>query len=217
MSNFAGVVTLPSGITATYHRLMRVELDAQGEQAIVDIHSWGSELAQEQGYAPEAQRVGMPFSALAGAAALVDAVRAALVDDGGALAGTALLAEGGGLAAAKARQAALIAAERNARELGTFEWDGDEWLGDAASQRRVIGFATDALVATAQSAAFSATWTLADGSTRTLDAAQQMALARALMAHVAELHARERALLALIDEAEAPEAAQAIEWDSELP
>jgi hypothetical protein len=215
MIDFAGSVSLPSGITAGYHRLLRIELDPDGEQAIVDLASWGSAVAQQDGYAPEQQRVALPFSALAGAPAIIDAVKAALTGDGGPLTGAASLAPGDTLESLKQRQAALILAERNARELATFEWDGDEWYADSANQRRIIGVVLGAVIATLQSAPFEMTWKLASGGTRTLNAAEQMAMGMALLAHVRDLHEYERSLVELIEAAETPEAVQAIEWGIE--
>lgn len=112
----------------------------------------------------------------------------------------------------KAAQWALIKRARDAAEQAGFVWDGSMFDCDAISQSRIQGGALMATTALLNSAAFSIDWTLADNTTRTLDAAQMIAVGLAMGQHIDSTHQIGRALRAQIDAATTAAAINAVQW-----
>lgn len=112
----------------------------------------------------------------------------------------------------KAAQWALIKRARDAAEQAGFVWDGSWFDCDPTSQSRIQGGALMATTALLNSAPFSIEWTLADNTTRTLDAAQMVAVGLAMGQHIDSIHQTGRALRAQIDAATTAEAVAAVLW-----
>lgn len=112
----------------------------------------------------------------------------------------------------KAAQWALIKRARDAAEQAGFVWDGSTFDCDPLSQSRIQGGALMATTALLNSAPFGIDWTLADNTTRTLDAAQMIAVGLAMGQHIDATHQIGRALRAQIDAATTAEEISAVEW-----
>lgn len=116
------------------------------------------------------------------------------------------------LAEAQADQVLVIRAAELAAELAGFTWSGDAFDSDAASQRRIANAMTCAVVAQRDAATMSIDWPLADGSYRTLDEDDLVALGQALHAHIAAQMATAQGLYADIAAATTNAAVDAIVW-----
>jgi len=112
----------------------------------------------------------------------------------------------------KAAQWALIKRARDAAEQAGFVWDGSTFDCDPTSQSRIQGGALMATTALLNSAPFGINWTLADNTTRTLDAAQMIAVGLAMGQHIDSTHQIGRALRAEIDAATTAAAINAVQW-----
>lgn len=95
-----------------------------------------------------------------------------------------------------------VKSHRDQLEFGGFNFDGNIYDSDQASQGRIMG---------AASAGIDQTWTLADNTTVALSALQLQQLYAALQAHIASVHARGRIARQLIFEAETEEEVGAIQ------
>ncbi len=105
-----------------------------------------------------------------------------------------------------------IKSARSAAEFGGFTWDGSTFDSDQISQSRIQGAAQLAQLALAQSQPFTIDWTLADNTTRTLDAMQMIQVGVAMGQHIATCHAQARVLRAQLDAAATVEDVDAIAW-----
>jgi len=112
----------------------------------------------------------------------------------------------------KAAQWALIKRARDAAEQAGFVWDGSSFDCDPTSQSRIQGGALMATTALLNSAPFAIEWTLADNTTRTLDAAQMIAVGLAMGQHIDSTHQIGRALRAQLAAATTAEEVAAVEW-----
>ncbi len=98
-----------------------------------------------------------------------------------------------------ARKGAVIErinADRNQRELGTFQWDGSTFDCDIDSQRRLQGAVQLAQIALQAGQSYSAPWRLADNTVRTLSAQDLIQVGIALGQHVLNVHLIARQLKA---------------------
>jgi Domain of unknown function (DUF4376) len=107
------------------------------------------------------------------------------------------------LAQAQAEAYSRIKAQRDAREMAPFTWNGHLFDADSDSQRRISGGVQLATIAVSQGqgAAFSITWTLADNSTLVLSATDMVAVGEALASQVEALWNSYRASKAQVDAA----------------
>lgn len=112
----------------------------------------------------------------------------------------------------KAAQWALIKRARDQAEQAGFAWGGSTFDCDPTSQSRIQGGALMATTALLNSAPFGIDWTLADNTTRTLDAAQMIAVGLAMGQHIDATHQIGRALRAQIDAATTAAAINAVQW-----
>ena len=96
---------------------------------------------------------------------------------------------------------AEVRRERDSAEFGGFSWDGSRFDSDAISQQRITGAVTLARM----NSAFLISWTLADNTVRTLNAADMIAVGVALGQHVNACHERARVLRGEIESALAAE------------
>ena len=96
----------------------------------------------------------------------------------------------------KTQKWAEIKSQRDRLEFGGFEFEGNVYDSDQASQGRIMG---------ATSAGVDQVWTLADNTTVSLTASQLQQLYVALQAHIASVHERGRIARQIIYEAETKE------------
>lgn len=97
---------------------------------------------------------------------------------------------------------------RDAAEYGGFTWDGSVFDSDAISQQRIAG----AVQLAQMNPAFTTVWTLADNTTRTLNAQDMFAVGLALGAHVSGVFSHGMALRAQIDASTTAQEVEAIHW-----
>lgn len=108
----------------------------------------------------------------------------------------------------KATAWATIKAARASAEFGGFVWDGSTFDSDEASQRRLQGLVQLASL----NPSLSIAWTLADNTTRTLSAADALAVGEALASHVAQAFAHGQALRYQLEAATTKAAIEAVQW-----
>lgn len=101
----------------------------------------------------------------------------------------------------KAQKWAEIKAMRDQLEFGGFEFEGDIYDSDQASQGRIMGAAV---------AGIDQIWTLKDNTTVELSASQLQQLYAALQAHIASVHERGRIARQLTFDAETKEQVEEI-------
>ncbi|HCP76812.1 MAG: hypothetical protein CML16_04095 [Pusillimonas sp.] len=101
-----------------------------------------------------------------------------------------------------------IKKDRQQAEFGGFTWDGSAFDSDALSQSRIQG----AVQLAQLDPNFSIDWTLADNTTRTLDAADMVAVGVALGVHVNAVHAHGRLRRQQINDAKTIQEVEQIEW-----
>lgn len=97
------------------------------------------------------------------------------------------------------RLSAYINAVRDRCEQGGFTYNGWRFDSDAVSVARINGAALAAQAALTADEPFSLDWTDADNVSRPLDAAQMLALQRALVAHADACHQLARQLKAQVE------------------
>lgn len=97
------------------------------------------------------------------------------------------------LAQAKIDQTAIILRASGTAEYAGFTWSGDTFASDSDSQRRINTAMLSAVVAQRDATAMSIDWPLANGTYRTLDEDDLVALGQALYAHIAAVIATEKA------------------------
>lgn len=115
------------------------------------------------------------------------------------------------LARAKAAKWGQVKATRDLVEYGNFTWDGSTFNADAESRNRIMGAVQLATLAAGAGQPYAVVWTLADNGTRTLSAADMMAVGAALGARVGSAHARAAALRTQINAATTLSALEAID------
>lgn len=116
------------------------------------------------------------------------------------------------LAATKLERWALIKRARDLTEFGGFTWDGVRFDSDEQAQARIMGAVQMAVLAVGAGQPFAIDWTLEDNTVRQLTAAEMVAVGLALGTHVGTAHATARQLRQALDEAETPEAIEAVAW-----
>lgn len=109
----------------------------------------------------------------------------------------------------KASKWAEVKAARDKTEFAGFIWDGSLFDSDPLSQQRISGSAQAAQI---MGTTFATNWTLADNTTRTLDADQMIAVGLTMLAHIDACHTRGRLLRMQINEADTMEKLATIVW-----
>lgn len=108
----------------------------------------------------------------------------------------------------KGEQWQLIRKERNTREFGKLEYNGNLYDIDSVAQSRIQGAVQLVSLDNTQ----TLEWTLADNTSVTLNATDVIGLAVALANHVNNCHSIARELRARIENAQTAEAVQQIQW-----
>lgn len=176
-------ITAPNGATVAFHKPTAAEISYRDAVAVVRVSSWVDQAAHDAGAGHVWQSVvTMPIPDVADA-------EAALIVAGPFAGGSLVADEGGGLAARRTRQWALIKQQREAREYGGFTWDGSTFDSDPESRNRIMGAAQLAMLAKSSGQPFEITWVLADNSSRVLSADEMIAVGAALGSHVSALFA----------------------------
>lgn len=174
-------LTAPNGAVVTFHKPGSAEISYRDSVAVVRVSSWVDQAAHDGGAGQVwSWPVTLPIPDVA------DAEAAMIVS--GVFAGGSLVAdEGGGLAARRTRQWAVLKQQREAREYGGFTWDGSTFDSDPESRSRIMGAVQLALMAASMQQPFERTWVLADNSTRVLSGSDMIAVGLALGQHVGAL------------------------------
>lgn len=107
-----------------------------------------------------------------------------------------------------------IKAARDAAEFSTFTWDNSVFDCTPVSQARIQGGVQLAQIALASSTPFSIVWTLADNTTRTLNATEMIAVGEALASKVIAAHSKARIIRLSIEAAQSKEEIAAINWET---
>ncbi len=211
-------IQAPNGVAVTYHMLGNANIDIQLGTIRLHVRSYPNEEACLQGmpHACAFNDVSFPIDAIAvGEDGIVAALERALVSqDGGASPnifydGIVVKDKSGTLQAAKDRAWSNIKAARAVAELGSFIHEGARYQAD---KPRINGAFQLARLAKDSGAAYSETWTLADNTTRTLNADQVISLAVASWEHASRVHGIGRALREQINQADTIEAVNEIRW-----
>lgn len=121
------------------------------------------------------------------------------------------------LADLKAAKWATVKARRDQAEYGDFAWDGSTFNADVESRNRIMGAVQLAALAASAGQPYSVVWTLADNSTRTLDAADMIAVGSTLGARVGAAHANAASLRSAINAAADEAALDAIDVSTGWP
>lgn len=171
----------PNGAVVTFHKPTEAELSYRDSVAVVRVSSWVDQAAHDAGAGQVwSWPVTLPIPDVP------DAEAAMIV--AGIFAGGSLVAdEGGGLAARRTRQWAVLKQQREAREYGGFTWDGSTFDSDPESRSRIMGASQLAMLAKSAQQPFQITWVLADNSARVLSADEMIAVGAALGSHVSAL------------------------------
>jgi len=98
----------------------------------------------------------------------------------------------------KAEKWKQVKALRDAREFGSFAWNGYIFDADVESQRRLNLAVISAQYALMSSQPWSVDWTLADNTVITMTASDMVAAVSAMQANINEAHVWARAIRALI-------------------
>ena len=220
----------PQGVTATYHRLVKVEISVATGMLEMVTAMYPTAEAAASGVQPVwHEYVRVPL------ADFVDDPRRLfyrLLTD----AGTSYLAGGaadevvnlawafsvvnaapevetpGVLQLAKAARLKTIKQWRDECEYSKFKYDGAEFDASTASQARIQGAFQLAELALATSSTFAVDWTLADDSVRSLSAQDLVGLGRALAEHVIAAHYTARALKQQVADAATVAEVDAVIW-----
>lgn len=198
--------TAPNGATLQFHKIGAIEV--RDGTLIVNVQSWPTEAAYLGGAAPAWNT---PLSG-ATPAGFIDQVMSAVLASAQFSGGAQTSDAAQTLGAVKVRRWAALKAERQAREFGTFAWNGASYDCDAQSQVRIIGAAQLAALALAAQQAFEIEWTRADDSVATLSAADMIAMGQALATHVQAAHQTGRAVHQQIQAAATAEEVAAVAW-----
>lgn len=193
-------LSTPNGVAASFHKPTAAEISYRDAVAVVRVSSWVDQAAHDAGAGHVWQSVvTLPIPDVADA-------EAALIVAGPFAGGSLVADEGGGLAARRTRQWALIKQQREAREYGGFTWDGSTFDSDPESRNRIMGAAQLAMLAKSSGQPFDITWVLADNSARVLTADEMIAVGAALGSHVSALFETGVLLRQVIAESSNPEA-----------
>ncbi|RZA26856.1 MAG: DUF4376 domain-containing protein [Proteobacteria bacterium] len=203
----------PSGVTLRFHRATRVTIDLLTGMAQVIVASHADQEAYNTNPMLVAWTWPLDFIAtefLADGASL-DAIEEKLITWEGSpfQGGNQVVDSIETLDVARRRAWAAVKAARAAAEGGVFAFDENIYDADTL---RISGAVQLAVLAKANDLPYSETWTLADNSTRALDADQVIALGIALGQYVSSVYSTGRALRAQIEAAETIEALNAIRW-----
>lgn len=194
--------TSPNGIPVEYHRIIKAELLGDSDTINVQVGSWVSEESFVSG-APAA------WNTYTGVTSnnLYVILQTQLLQTQ-EFEQAAVLVETEPLAVLQQRKWLQIKTAQNTQEYGGFLFEGVKFDSDLASQTKIQGAALQAT----QDPNFSVTWTLADNSTKFLNAEQLVELNKALIAHIEQTHAHAQELRTQIYAAVTPETLDQITW-----
>lgn len=221
--------TTPQGISANYHKLVKLEMSAYTGTVEMMLAIYANAEAAADGAAPlwhEYVRVPIeqfeqnPFAAfypivtthpgsylVGGSSDETPAGMAfSITDAATSTPETTVLEQMREVRTVQMRQ------KRDEIEYGTFVWDGSTFDGSAASVGRLIGAVMMAQWAQAASQSFSVSWTLADNSERVLTGSELVSVAQALGDHVLTAHDKYKTAKAAIAAATTIAEIQAVTW-----
>lgn len=206
--------TAPNGVVVTHHEVRRVLQEFSSDYLQLTIHSWPTEQARLDGY-PEAWRwnVELEIDSMTFGSGLRLAILNAILAQSEWSGGIAYTNVEPTLEGAKAQRKAQLQGEVEAREFGTFTWDGSTFSMSPGNQRRITSFALSALRASLIAASYSVTLDTLPTGTRTLTGTQPLALHTAMETRIKVLWAYYRTLAAQVDAATNLAEVQNVFWD----
>ena len=206
--------TAPNGAIVTHHEVSRALQEFSSDYLQLTIRSWTTEAARLEGY-PEVWRwnVEVEIDSLSFGSGYRLAILNALLAQADWAGGVAYTNVEPTLDGAKAQKKAQLRGEVEAREFGTFTWDGSTFSMAPADQRRLTAFALSALRASLISASYSVTLDTVPSGTRTLTALQPVAAHTAMETRIKVLWAYYRTLAAQVDAATNLAEVSNVFWD----
>lgn len=202
---------LPSGESASFHKVADLRWNAGDADAMITIRSWETKAAHDAS-APISWANVIPVPADALAAPMLQSIETWLVSDDGVLAGGSILNASTDLEEVRAVRWWEIKRQRDAAIDGGFMVAGVGTFDSNLNSRTLVtGAVTLAQMAVAQGQLYSVDWTLADNTVVTLDAAGIMGVGVALGTHIAAWHAAGRTARLAIEAAETADAAAAVQ------
>lgn len=205
--------TMPNHASAEYHLVKRLEFDFVKNAALLSVLSFPTEAAYLAGVGPLWNSpLAMPPSTCG--APLLDTVEAWLLADAASpfLGGLVVLDQSASLEATKARKWAEVKVARDAALAAGFTYDGSVFDSDDKSVTRLTGAAVLAMMATSAGQPYSASWTLADNSVRTLNATEMMAVGVAAGSYVQKVIDQGQALRQQLDAAATIDEVERVLW-----
>lgn len=201
--------TNPRGLMLGYHKVY--EIIIRSDSCIAMIDNWATKEAYELDpyMSVFRQEIAVPIGILG--TEPIDNVQNWLISPGNLFAGGQLDVGIDALAQAKQVRKQFIRDEQDKFEFGGVDVPGIGRVAtDANSQRLLIGTAVLAMIAASQEQPFNVDWTLADGSSVSLDIARVTSASVVVGQHVAAVFAAGRVAQAAIDSAETVEEVNSI-------
>ena len=215
----------PQGVAATYHKLIKVEMNASTGVAELMLAIFSSSEAAAAGASPlwhEYVRIPIadfdenPFAAFYPmltthpGSYLVEGANDESAPSMSFSVAEAVINTPAPTLLESVRQSRLqqMRDKRNAVEFGTFEWDGATFDASPSTVVRLIG----SVMMSSWVQGFTVNWTLADDTERSMTAADLVSLAQALGAHTLATHEKYKTAKAALQAATTIEEVQAVTW-----
>lgn len=202
----------PNGAFVKHHVLSKIESSGEFAGALVIVNSFDSQEAEAMGRlslwcwtVPLPSVLITEFSKQG-----LETVLTTVTDS--PFFGGVIVPSLGTLEAAKIMRWAVIKVYRDAAEFGSFTWDGSTFDSDQISQSRIQGAVQLAQLALSQGQPFSIDWTLADNTSRTLNAIQMISVGVDMGEHINACHMKARMLREQINAATTKEELDVIQW-----
>lgn len=184
--------TLPSGTAASYHHVIKAEIDIDNNELLAIVCSWPDETSMQANIKSEMSAYPLPTTAYP------DIEGALIAGTTPFTGGTISTATNTTLDIARARKWIDIRTARDAAIYGGFTWTTYNFDSTPTSQQQIMGAVQLATLAASQSQPFTITWTLADNSTVDLTGDQMIQVGVTLGAWVQAQFAKGVALRAQI-------------------
>lgn len=201
-------ITMGSGTSVNHHRVVTVKLSESLLLLEVEVESWASQQMRLEGQPSVARSIfRLPIAGLGSSSTLLTDLGNSLTGVCGLVGGVIVPDVVQTLGGRKLLKRAEINLERDTREFGVLTWEGSTFDTDPVSRGRI----GDAVVLSLLGP-FSADWTLADNSVRTLSGPDVQRLGAAMGLWVGGLHAQARLLKEQIEAATSVAEVGLITW-----
>ena len=210
---FYQTLVLPNGATATYHRIIKVEVSDSPRQTTVTVCHWAS----EADYLARRNPLWHSYPALPDPDAILSAAQEAMLSMEEYAAGTALPDVDSTLESAKLRRRLQINAWRMEANLGHFVYQGKQIACDRLSRGDIDGVNGELANTGLFPAGFPHAWKAMDNTYVSIpDAATWYQFYSAMTAQGTSNFMRAQGLKALVDAATTEEAVSLITWETPL-